>query len=144
MKTKEFEQQLDEARVVTAIREAEAGTSGEIRVFVSQFAADDVMADARREFVRLGMARTPLRNGVLLYFAPKSQKFAIIGDEGIHLRCGEPFWKSVAGEMEDFLKTGKFTEAVVAAVTRAGAELAKHFPKHSGDRDDLANAVVRD
>jgi len=144
MKTHEFEGALDEARITDAIRAAESGTSGEIRIFVSSTGPSDVLAAARREFDRLEMARTPLRNGVLLYFAPRIRKFAVVGDEGIHFRCGERFWTAVAGDMEALLKSGRFQDAVLAGVARTGAELARHFPKHPGDRNDLPDAIVRD
>ncbi len=144
MNSKSFQRQIDDQRLQSAIQEAERRTSGEIRVFISRFPSADPMADAQREFARLGMTRTPLRNAVLLYFAPESQRFAIVGDEGIHLRCGEPFWKAVAGEMEVILKRGEISDAILAGIQRAGAELAIHFPRHGGDRDDLPNEVVRD
>jgi uncharacterized membrane protein len=143
MKTKSFQQQIDDGQLCVAIREAEQNTSGEIRVFISRFPTTDPLADARREFDRLGMKRTPLRNAVLLYFAPESQQFAIIGDENIHFRCGEAFWKAVAGEMEAELKHGRITAAILAGIQRAGLELARHFPRQAGDRDDLPNTVER-
>ena len=76
MNSREFLAQLDEARIVAAIAQAEKGTSGEIRVFVSEREVDDVVERAERRFEKLGMTRTALRNGVLLYCAPRSQKFA--------------------------------------------------------------------
>ena len=143
MNAKTFQRQIDDQELQAAIREAERGTSGEIRVFISRLASTDPLADARREFERLGMTRTPLRNAVLLFFAPESQRFAIVGDEAIHLRCGEAFWQSVAGEMEQLLKQGDTSGAIIAGIRRAGAELTTHFPRHHGDRNDLPNKVVR-
>lgn len=143
MKTKSFQQQVDDAQISAAIQTAERGTSGEIRVFISRHPSSDPLAEARREFHRLGMAQTPLRNGVLLFFAPESQRFAIIGDEGIHLRCGEAFWPAVASEMETLLQQGRIGEAILAGIRRAGAELALHFPRHANDRNDLPDAVER-
>ena len=144
MKAKHFANHLDDDRIAEAIRQAELQTSGEIRVFLSKNACTEPLEDARREFHRLQMQTTPQRNAVLLYFAPVSQRFAIFGDEGIHLRCGQEFWTAVTAEMEPLLRESKFTEAVLAGIQRAGQQLARHFPKHSVDRDDLPNTVVRD
>jgi len=144
MNSNSFQRQIDDAKLQSAIREAERGTSGEIRVFISRFVCSDPLADGRKEFDRLGMSRTPLRNAVLLYFAPESQRFAIIGDEAIHLRCGEAFWHAVAGEMEALLRQGDISGAILAGIRRTGAELSVHFPRHAGDRNDLPNNVVRD
>lgn len=138
-----FRKKFDDQELQAAIREAEQGTSGEIRVFISRFPSADPLADGQKEFARLGMARTPLRNAVLLFFAPESQRFAIIGDEAIHLRCGEAFWQAVAGEMESILRQGDINGAILAGIRRTGVELAHHFPRHSGDRNDLPNTVVR-
>jgi uncharacterized membrane protein len=40
------------------------------------------MEVARQRFVRLGMAQTAERNGVLFYLATEDGRFAVFGDEG--------------------------------------------------------------
>lgn len=90
------------------------------------------------------MKKTPLRNAVLIYLVPSTRQFAVAADEGIHLRCGDAFWKSVADEMSALLQEGRYTDGVLAGIRRAGQELARHFPKFDGDRDDLPNTVIRD
>ena len=145
MKTDDFLHQLDEPSVVKAIAEAELQTSGEIRVFVSEAEIDaaDVIPRAKARFEKLGMTATRDRNAVLLYFLPKSQKFAIIGDTGIHEKCGQTFWDEVAEEMRRLLKEQKFTDAVVGTVAKVGAVLARHFPFRNDDTDELPNRVER-
>ncbi|MFO1459674.1 MAG: TPM domain-containing protein [Verrucomicrobiota bacterium] len=127
-----------------AIRAAEAKTSGEIRVFVSRHPCADPGKAARQEFVRLEMNRTPLRNGVLLYFAPESQAFALACDEGIQFRCGPEFEDAVTAVAVTRLKEGNLADALVGAIQSAGDLLAQPFPRHSLDRDDLPNTVIRD
>lgn len=145
MKPRDFLKQLDEARVVAAIGQAEQGTSGEIRVFVSRReVAGDVVARAEERFAKLGLARTAQRNGVLLYFAPRSQKFAIVGDLGIHEKCGPQFWSEVVESMRPHLAQGQFTEAVVLGVGKAGEVLARHFQVQPGDRNELPDQILGD
>jgi uncharacterized membrane protein len=144
MKTNEFLNQLRDDEIVRAIVEAEERTSGEIRIFVTRHAVAEPLPAALRQFDRLGMSETAARNGVLLYFAPRSRRFAIVGDEAIHGRCGEEFWRSVSGEMETLLKEGHFTEAVVAGIRRAGEVLGRHFPRRPDDRNELPDRVGRD
>jgi uncharacterized membrane protein len=144
MKTDEFINKLDEAKIVSAIAAAEKKTSGEIRVYISSKAREDAMAAATARFEKLGMTKTRNRNGVLIYFAPVTQKFAVIGDEGIHSRCGKPFWESITSQMSASLKKDQFTDAVIFAVETVGAELAKHFPVEPGDENELSNDIVRD
>jgi uncharacterized membrane protein len=144
MKTQDFLHHLDEPHVVKAIADAEARTSGEIRVFITEREVEgDVIPRATARFEKLGMTATRDRNAVLLYFAPKSQKYAIIGDTGIHEKCGQAFWEEVAAEMHRLLKEEKFTDAVVAAVEKVGEVLARHFPVRPDDKNELPNRVER-
>jgi uncharacterized membrane protein len=144
MQTKDFLDALDDDAVVKAIAAAENQTSGEIRVFVTAKNVENAVADAQRHFVELGMTKTEARNGVLIFFAPRSRSFAVIGDKGVHEKCGQHFWEHIAGKMSPLLKEGKFTEAVVFAVSRIGEVLAKEFPWKQGDRNELPNKIARD
>lgn len=135
---------LDEPSITAAIRAAESRTSGEIRVFVSRFACEDALVAGLREFARLGMERTPMRNGLLLFFAPVSGKFAVVGDEAVQLLGGDDFVRQITAAIEPPLRAGRVMEAILAGVCRAGELLAGHFPKSTSDRDDLPNTVARD
>lgn len=146
MKPNDFLAQLDDAQIVTAIAEAERRTSGEIRVFVSRrpLGKDDVQRRAEARFLKLGMTATAARNGVLFYFVPRDRRFAIVGDRGIHERCGPEFWREIAAALHEDLARGDFTRGLVAAIQRAGEALARHFPVAPDDRDELGNTVERD
>lgn len=132
---------IDHARVVAAIQAAERRTSGEIRVLVAKQPADDPVAAAKGHFERLGMTRTAARNGVLIFVAPQSRTFAVIGDLGVHEKCGDAFWGELAAAMEQQFRRGAFTEGLVHGVERAGALLAEHFPRQPDDRNELPDEV---
>jgi uncharacterized membrane protein len=134
---------IDEARIVAAIAAAEQRTSGEIRVAVSATAAPEPIAAARRQFERLGMTRTAARNGVLIFVAPVSQTFAVIGDRGVHERCGDAFWSELAAAMSERFRRGDFTGGLVLGIERAGTLLAAHFPRQPDDRNELPDSVER-
>jgi len=145
MKPKAFLGQLDHERIVTAIREAEGRSRGEVRVHVSSQQVEDAQAAARRQFEKLGMAETAERNGVLIYVAPASQKFAVIGDSGIHEHCGSGFWTAVADAMQEDFRKGLFTDGLVKGVTRTGQALAEKFPRtEEVDRNELSDDVSED
>jgi uncharacterized membrane protein len=127
--------------VVAAIRAAQARTAGEIRVAVARHRARQPMAAAQRHFARLGMDHTPDRNAVLIFLAPRSKNFAIIGDRGVHEKCGDAFWTEVAAAMSVHFKTGDFTAGVVHGIERAGALLAEHFPRSAGGPGSAPDAV---
>jgi|SRR5882762_7951572 len=143
----EFLNQLDDSQIVRAIGAAEGKSSGEIRVFITKkrpTTGGETLALAQETFARLGMTKTKYRNGVLLLFAPATQQFAMVGDSGVHEKCGDAFWRKVAERLSALLKQGNFTGAVVLGIEEAGAALTKHFPRDPDDRDELPNAVERD
>lgn len=146
MQTKSFLGVLDHERIVKAIQEAEGRSRGEVRVHVSQKAVPDPEPAAARQFEALGMTQTAERNGVLLFVAPVSQTFAVVGDQGIHARCGPDFWKDVAAAVEADFRAGRFTDGIVKGVTRVGDALAAHFPPTAGatDRNELPDDVTED
>ncbi|HXM74516.1 MAG TPA: TPM domain-containing protein, partial [Chthoniobacterales bacterium] len=89
MRTKEFISKLDHDRIVKAIQEAESKTSAEIRVYLQRGKlADDAVNAARKRFQKLGMHKTAERNAVLIFVAPRAHKFAVVGDQAIHEKCG--------------------------------------------------------
>ena len=141
MRTKDFLEKLEHDRISRAIAEAEKKTSGEIRVFVQRGELDDPIVAARQQFEKLGMTATRERNGVLIFVAPRSQKFAVIGDQGIHARCGDLFWNEVVESMRNHFKAANFTDALVHAIHQTGDLLAQHFPCQPDDRNELPNTV---
>jgi uncharacterized membrane protein len=132
---------IDHAKVVAAIAAAESRTSGEIRILVAREKAEDPVLVAEKHFERLGMTKTAERNGVLIFLSPRSHTFAIVGDTGIHEKCGNEFWRGVAASMEQHFKRGEFTEGLVNGVDRAGELLAIHFPRRPDDRNELSNKI---
>jgi uncharacterized membrane protein len=141
MRTRTFVQQLEHDRIVEAIGEAEKKTSGEIRVYIKRGDIPDPVAAARAQFEKLGMTATEQRNGILIFVAPRSQKFAVIGDDGIHQRCGDQFWHELVDSMQQFFRAQNFTDAVVHAIVRTGELLAREFPRLANDRNELPDAV---
>jgi uncharacterized membrane protein len=130
MHPKRLIKQLPHDTLVAAIRAAEQKTSGQIRVLISHKSVADPVAAAQKEFVRLGMARSPERNGVLIFVAPRTHKFAVIGDEGVHAKCGDEFWRELAKAMTDYFRRSEFTAGITHGVGKAGELLAAHFPRN--------------
>src|SRR5579883_2712858 len=123
---------IDHAKVVEAIQAAEKKSTGEIRVVLARHRTRDPIASARKHFVRLGMDHTRDRNAVLIFVAPRSRNFAVIGDQAVHEKCGDPFWAALAQAMTVDFQKGDFTAGIVHAITEAGSLLAAHFPRSPG------------
>lgn len=141
MRTKEFLGKLEHARIAEAIADAESKTSGEIRVFIQRGELADAYDEARKQFEKLGMTKTRERNAVLIFVAPRAQKFAVLGDVGIHERCGKEFWETVVGAMREDFRAENFTNAIVHAIEQTGVALGQYFPRQTDDRNELPDAV---
>jgi uncharacterized membrane protein len=144
MRSKDFQSQLRHDDIVAAIREAERQTSGEIRVFVSRKEVDDPVPAAQAAFVRLGMGKTKERNGVLIFVAPRVNRFAIIGDSAVHAKCGDSFWTEVRDCMAEHFRKSDFTHGIIFGIKKAGALLSQHFPCQPDDRNELPDDVAHD
>ena len=88
------------------------------------------------------MHKTSERNGVLIFLAPRAQKFAVIGDEAIHQKCGAEYWQNVVDRMREHFREERFSEAIVTGISEVGTALAAHFPKTAGSSNELPDDIV--
>ena len=124
-----FSKHLQHDDIVAAISSAEHKTTGEIRVSISAKRIEDPVAAAQMEFMRLGMNHSKEQNGVLIFVAPRSRKFAVIGDAAVHAKCGDEFWRQLADAMTGYFRKSEFTTGIIHGVKKAGDLLAEHFPR---------------
>ncbi len=124
-------------RLVEAIEAAERLTSVEIRVVVEQRCKGDPYERAKSYFERLGMTQTAQRNGVLIYVARKSRRFAILGDEGIHRQVTCDFWHQLAAQMRAFLQKDPLVPALCNTIAHMGQVFARYFPPRPDDINEL-------
>ena len=141
LKSKPFFSNQEKERIIAAIEEAEKRTSGEIRVHVEAGSGKDPIDRAKEVFERLGMTKTELRNGVLIYLATKERRFAIIGDQGIDRVVPANFWEDIKERMGLLFKDGRFVDGVCYGVQSVGERLAADFPYEPGDVDELSNEI---
>ena len=131
----------EEARIVAAIRQAESGTSGEIRVHLEKHHKGTALEEAARVFHQLGMGKTEARNGVLLFIAPEQKTFAILGDQGINAVVPPDFWKEERDLIQTHFRQGAFCEGICLAVGQVGEKLKIHFPIKSDDINELPDEI---
>ena len=143
MRTKDFLSKLEHDRIVSAIRNAESKTSGEIRVFIQRGKLNsDPLIVAQKKFQRLGMYKTRERNAVLIFVAPRAHKFAVVGDKAIHDKCGEEFWRRVVDAMRVHFQNEKFNHALTEAINEVGKVLATHFSSTSAKANELPDEII--
>jgi len=124
-----FHSLIDQPRLIAALAAAERKTLGKIYVYVSHRPISDALASAHQRFEKLGLHKLHAeRASVLIYLAPKTHKFAIVGDKAIHEKCGEVFWKQLADSLSRDLKTADVTTALLKAIAALEATMSEHFP----------------
>ncbi len=142
---KRFFTSEEEAAIVSAIREAEKKTSGEIRVHLaSNGGRGSTYHEAVKTFEKLGMTKTQKRDGILIYLALKSHQFAVVGDIGIHAKVPSSFWDEVRDGMQTHFRQGHFQEGLVTAVHYCGEKLAYYFPHQDNDKNELPDTISSD
>ncbi len=139
MNPDDFITRLQHDQIVQAIHHAERDTTGQIRVFISHAPAPDPLAAGKKHFEKLRMHHHPHGNAILIFVAPKSQTFAILGDEKIHTRIGDPTWQSLATEMATHFKSNHAMQGIITTIQQAGKLLATHFPKPAPNETNRAS-----
>ena len=141
MKTRHFLNKEQQSLIIKAIEQAELNTSGEIRVHIEPKCNQDVLLRSVYLFSKLKMNNTQLRNGVLIYLAYESRKFAIIGDKGINDLVPNNFWDDTKSIMLEYFKQSNFSEGIVYAVEQVGEKLKKFFPYSKNDINEQPNDI---
>ena len=134
-------QAADHDRIVAAIAEAEKKSSGQIRVHLHHRAVRDPIEAGRKVFEKLGMTATADKNGVLIFVAPRSKNFAILGDSAIHEKCGAGFWRDAAAAMSARFRRGDYAGGIVATIATIGEALAAHFPRGAEGANALPDEI---
>jgi uncharacterized membrane protein len=91
------------------------------------------------------MEKTVYGTGCLLFLAPESRAFAVIGGTGIHEKVGDGFWVEARDAAQVLFVGGKFTEGIITAVDKLGDALALFFLKRGpADTNELPDEVSED
>ena len=131
----------DEARLIKVIHEAEAKTSGEIRVHIEETCDGDALEACKKLFAGLNMHQTKDRNAILFFLAIKSRSFAVWGDEGIHKKVSDDFWKHITDCAIGYFKQNDLISGLEKSVELCGEKLRIYFPLEHDDKDELSNEI---
>ena len=89
------------------------------------------------------MTETELHNGTLIYVAVKDKQAAVFGDEGIHQKVGEKYWKDVVGKMLLQFRNQKLVDGICQGIYDLGEALKFYFPYNSDtDKNELPDEIV--
>ncbi len=131
----------EQEEIRKAIESAEKNTSGEIRISAEKHCKEDPLDRAANYFHKIGMDKTALRNGVLIYIATEDHKFAIIGDAGINKVIPEGFWDSTKEAMLSHFKAGNLIQGLVTGIKMSGEKLQQYFPCADDDKNELSDDI---
>ncbi len=143
-KKREFFTAEETQQLVAAIQKAEQRTSGEVRLFIeSKCRFMDAVDRAKEIFIQLSMDKTDLRNATLIYIAIDDKQAAVIGDEGIHQKVGQDYWKVEVSKMLQQFRAEKLADGICIAITDLGEALQHHFPYNSDtDKNELPDDII--
>jgi uncharacterized membrane protein len=141
MKARHFLSELEHARIHGAVRDAETGTSGDIVVFITHKAVPEALAAAQEVFTRRHLQKAIDDNSLLIFLAPKSQTFAVVGGKALHARVGQAWWDDLAKLLHHHFRVGAYTDGLVEAIEKAGEALKRYFPVGKVDRKGQSDIV---
>ena len=132
----------EQEKIKLSIEWAEKATSGEVRVCIESVCDKDAYERAIECFFDLEMQSTKLKNGVLVYVALDTHKFAIIGDTGIDKLVADDFWDSTKSLMLEKFKAGEVAEGISVGIIEDGKQLKKYFPYQSDDLNEMPDDII--
>ncbi|HUR65227.1 MAG TPA: TPM domain-containing protein [Chitinophagaceae bacterium] len=139
---KTFFNSEEQELIVSAIRNAERCTSGEVRVFVeSRCSYMDALDRAIEIFGQMGMQATLERNAVLVYVAIKDKQLAVFGDEGIHQKVGPDYWNTEVIKMTRDFNRDNYALGIAGCVEDIGQALQEYFPYTDKDINELPDDI---
>ncbi|WP_163868768.1 TPM domain-containing protein [Myxococcus eversor] len=131
-----------EAELVDAIRRAESGNRGEVRIHLEHTCeGGNALSRARLLFARLGMRRTAKDTGVLLYVAVKDRQAAVYAGRGVHGAALPGFWQEVVDLVAKGFREDAAVPGLVSAVERIGELLRTAAPGLDVSGNELPDQV---
>lgn len=99
-------------------------------------------ARAVEQFLVQNLDSTVGRTGVLIYVSVAERYAEILADQGLHPKVAQAEWKAIIDQMTTTIGDGEPGEALVAAIGRVGALLAKHFPPVANEVRRLPDHLI--
>lgn len=134
--------EIEKEKVITAIKQAELNTSGEIKVHIEERCPKaDPFERAKQVFQYLSLDTTAQRNAVLFYLAHGDRKFAVLGDVGIDQVVPPNFWESTRDTLRLYFAQNDFSGGLQMGIKEAGFQLKKYFPYQSNDINEISDDI---
>src|ERR1700737_352743 len=137
------------AAIEQAIKAGEATHSGQVR-FVVEGALDGAPLfrnQSAREraldiFSHLRIWDTVHNNGVLIYLLLADRDVEIIAYRALDEKVGAAGWEKICAEMESNFRAGNFAGGAIKGIQAVSRQLAAHFPRQGGGKNELPDTPV--
>jgi uncharacterized membrane protein len=136
-------------QIEQAIKAGEATHSGQLRFVVEGaldgkplFTGQSARDRALDIFSRLRIWDTAHNNGVLIYLLLADRKVEIVADRGIDAHVGAAGWQKICAAMQADFGSGDFAAGVIKGIGAVSQQLAKYFPRHGANPNELPDAPV--
>lgn len=93
-------------------------------------------------FQAAAAGRTAGRTGVLIYLSMAERRAEIVADEAILKVTDDHTWGEAMHALVDQVRDGRPGDGIVAAIERVGAVLGEHFPRTSGDSNEIPDKLI--
>jgi len=104
--------------------------------------ADDVLRRAQHVFFDSRVHHTAGRTGLLIYVSLFERMAAVVADQAVLDKLGNPAVMELRDRLVEALKTQPPAEALCAAIQAAGERLAPVLPRADDDVNELPDALV--
>lgn len=94
---------------------------------------------AIRHFMESGVYNTKDRTGILIFISLLEKRVELLADRGISKKIPQEKWNSIMEHIIEGIKTNRFIDHILEAISQCGNLLAKHFPAHPDDVNELGD-----
>jgi putative membrane protein len=96
---------------------------------------------AMEQFISRGIAGNKDRAGILIFVSLAERYARIIADDEIAARVPQSAWQGAVDALIAHTRDGRIADGFIAAIDTCGDELAKHFPRAAGSRNELPDRI---
>jgi putative membrane protein len=86
--------------------------------------------------------RTVGRTGILIYLSMAERRAEIVADEAITKVTTPEIWGEAMAALLVKVREGRVGDGMVAAISQVGVVLAEHFPRTTGDRNEIPDKLI--
>lgn len=103
---------------------------------------DEVLARSRQVFFDSRVHHTAGRTGLLIYVSLFERMAAVLADEAVIERVGQPALDALRDQLTAALGTRSLADALCETIAAATPRLAVALPREAGDVNELPDALV--